>query len=91
MSNPQDLDSVLVRDGGGEGMKGSEIIVEDVHGRQIKIGDQVRQVLYDNGDPIPDILRRAPRGIEAIGTHRQILIEGSLQWQAGALFEKVDQ
>lgn len=72
-------------------MKGSEMIVEDIHGRQIKIGDLVRQVLYDNGNPIPDTHRREPKHVEAIGTQRcQIVVTGSLQWQDPGQFEKVE-
>lgn len=46
------------------------MIVEDINGRPIKIGDLVRQVLYDNGAPISDAHRREPKRVEAIGTKR---------------------
>jgi hypothetical protein len=66
--------------------------VEDINGRPIKLGDLVRQVLYDNGAPIPDTHRREPRRVEAIGSTRgEIVLAGSLQWQAAGRFEKVDQ
>lgn len=65
--------------------------VADINGQPIKIGDLVRQVLYDNGAPIPDTHRREPRRVEAIGaSRREIVLAGSLQWQAAGQFEKVE-
>jgi hypothetical protein len=65
--------------------------VADVSGQPIKIGDLVRQVRYDNGTPIPDVHRRAPRRVEAVGASRgEIVLAGSLQWQAAGQFEKVE-
>jgi hypothetical protein len=66
--------------------------VPDINGQPIKIGDLVRQVLYDNGAPIPDAHRRQPRRVEAIGASRhEIVLSDSLQWQAAGQFEKVNQ
>lgn len=65
--------------------------VQDINGKPIKIGDMVRQVLYDNGNPIPDAHRREPRRIEAVGAPRsEIVLAGSLQWQSAGQFEKVE-
>jgi DNA-binding MarR family transcriptional regulator len=65
--------------------------VNDVNGQPVKIGDLVRQVLYDDGTSIPDIHRRGPRRVEAIGSARgEIVLEGSLQWQSAGQFEKVE-
>ncbi|MGC0389140.1 hypothetical protein ABIF91_001494 [Bradyrhizobium sp. USDA 241] len=65
--------------------------VPDINGQPIKIGDLVRQVLYDNGAPIPDTNRREPRRVEAVGASRgEIVLAGSLQWQSAGQFEKVE-
>ena len=65
--------------------------VADINGQPIKIGDLVRQVLYDNGAPIPDAHRREPRRVEAVGASRgEIVLAGLLQWQAAGQFEKVE-
>lgn len=65
--------------------------VNDVNGQPVKIGDLVRQVLYNDGTPIHDIHRREPRRVVAIGSTRgEIVLEGSLQWQSAGQFEKVE-
>lgn len=66
--------------------------VEDINGRPIKIGDLVRQVLYDNGAPIPGVHRREAKRIEAVGASRgEIVLAGSFQWQVARHFEKVEE